>query len=1678
MKQASSQTKRSALRIALIYALVAMAWILLSDQMVAFLASATGDVINWQLYKGVLFVAITSVLLYGLLRYVSHPEAESAGALSSRGRASVFLPWTLFILMGSVVAVSGWRLFVEHRGTIQQEKQHDLAAIADLKVGQIGNWLAERRADAETLSHSPLLADAVESWLHLDAPAGAEQARIAERLKTMQAAYSYAGVALLDAAAHPRFISGNIPPLSFDEQSMALAAMSSGEVVVADFRRVEGSAEGKIELDLFAPLVSARTGLAVGAVYLRVDPEIFLFPLIQTWPFPSRSAESFLVEREGDHLLYLSELRFHHNTSMKFTMPMRPDLPAALALKGVDVTEGRDYRGKAVLAAMRAVPGSPWYMVAKIDREEVYAPINALAKLIATLVVVFIVVSGLVLGLWWRRRQSEYEAHAYRTRLESQALAKHFEFLSKYANDIILLSDGSGRIVECNDRAEQSYGYSRNELLSMAGLDLAAERCRSQFELQWGDEGWENGAVFETWQQRKGGKEFPVEVSARSIRIEGGVFRQCIIRDITERRAAQDKLTRVNNLYAALSETNHAITHATDEHALFQKVCAIAVEKGNFKFAWIGLPDPASGRVNIVAHAGDDQGYLATLRVSVDVALPEGRGPTGTAIREGRIYVANDYGTDFHTRPWQAALAERGIQSAASLPLYRRGEAIGAFTAYAQESAFFQTDVIKLLQEMAHDVSFALDNIANERKRQAAEVALRVSEERFRAIFDSVSDAIFIQDMASGAIVDVNQRMCQMFGYSHDEALQHDVEAFSAGVPPYTQTDSLRWMQKAMEGEPQTFEWRSRRKDGTLFWVEVSIRRANLSGMERMLVSVRDIEARKQAEAAQRASDIRFRELFDNMKSGAMILQMQDGAGDLVIQDVNPAVERIEQLQRDNIVGRRMADVFPGAETMGLPTLMRQVWKAGQPIYLAPAQYQDSRLSSWRELDIYRLSSGEVVALYDEVTDRMEALEKLRLDAKVFEESAEGISITDASGKIIAINRAYTEITGYGEEEVIGRNPSLLKSGRHDHDFYTNMWAVLTETGHWIGEIWDRRKNGEVFPSWQAISAVRDEQSELTHYISVLTDISSRKESEERIRHLSHYDALTDLPNQALLMDHIDLAIARAKRTDKFVAVLAINLERFRNANERFGHSFGDKVLQTIAQRLTGLLRDEDTVSRIGADNYVVLVPDIGDKQQASIVAAKILEAIAEPIGIGEVEISMNARIGIALYPTDGGGAGALLQNADVALARASGRGSDSYNYYNQEQSKELEELLAIEQDLRMGIPRNELRLHYQPRVDLISGEIVSMEALVRWQHPQQGLLFPTRFIHVAEQSGLILPLGKWVLWEACRQLKEWRDAGHVHLKVSVNVSAVQFHQSNLPLLVSETLAATGLPASSLELEVTESLLMQDADLTVDILRRIKETGIAFSIDDFGTGYSSLAYLKTFPIDTLKMDQSFIRDLIFDASDAAIVQGTIALAHSLKLKVVAEGVETEAQMNYLRTIHCDEMQGYFYSRPLPADAMLALIQGNKRLQDISKTPGMTRKLLLVDDEPNISAALNRLLRREGYTILIAKSAREALELLGMNNEIGVVISDQRMPVMTGTELMTQVKILYPGIIRIILSGYTDLASVTDAINKGEIYKFLTKPWDDDEMKKVIREAFLRFELVSRDGNNPSHDPGP
>jgi diguanylate cyclase (GGDEF)-like protein/PAS domain S-box-containing protein len=642
----------------------------------------------------------------------------------------------------------------------------------------------------------------------------------------------------------------------------------------------------------------------------------------------------------------------------------------------------------------------------------------------------------------------------------------------------------------------------------------------------------------------------------------------------------------------------------------------------------------------------------------------------------------------------------------------------------------------------------------------------------------------------------------------------------------------------------------------------------------------------------------------------------------------NAAFQRITGYTEAEILGRTPSFLHNMAADEGVLGELRTALAAGNSFNGHLMNYRKDGTPFWSDLSVAPVVDSEgrtshFVGITRDITESRQIQQELRIAAKAFE-SLHGIMVTDAKGIILRVNQAFTDLTGYSAGDAVGRTPAMLKSGRHDQAFYADMWRQLAATGAWYGEIWDRRKNGEIFPKWQTISAVRGLDGQITHYVAAFTDISESKAAEDEIRQLAFFDPLTRLPNRRLLLDRLQHGLAASARNRHHGALLFIDLDNFKNLNDSLGHDKGDLLLQHVAARLTECVRAGDTVSRLGGDEFVLMLEDLSENQrdaaaQAEVVGEKIVEALNQDYQLGTQEYHCTPSIGITLYCGQDASVDELLQQADLAMYQAKAAGRNTLRFFQPDMQSAVTIRSTLEADLRKGLREHQFMLFYQPQVSA-EGQLIGVEALVRWRHPLRGLVAPSEFIPLAEETGLILPLGLWVLETACARLAVWgKDPGKAHLTMAVNVSARQFHHQDFVDQVMATLDHTGANPQRLKLELTESLFLTDVEDTIVKMTELKAAGVSFSLDDFGTGYSSLSYLKRLPLDQLKIDQSFIRDVLTDPNDAAIARTIVALAQSMGLAVIAEGVETEAQREFLASHNCCAFQGFLFGKAEPPE---------------------------------------------------------------------------------------------------------------------------------------------------------------
>ncbi|WP_189572880.1 EAL domain-containing protein [Marinobacter zhanjiangensis] len=907
---------------------------------------------------------------------------------------------------------------------------------------------------------------------------------------------------------------------------------------------------------------------------------------------------------------------------------------------------------------------------------------------------------------------------------------------------------------------------------------------------------------------------------------------------------------------------------------------------------------------------------------------------------------------------------------------------------------------------------------------------------------------------------------------------QHDVALVDYRLGPESGIDLIRQAQREGISTPMILLTGQGDHDLDLKAVEIGAADYLVKGLvdaQSLIRSIRYAIDRALAVTGLLQSEARYRVLFNSNPVAMMLAEPDTGQ----VVSVNEAARTLYGMAPEEAAPLTLADLIsPQEQPGGLPRLLNSEGVFAQP---------GSRLEVHRRMDgteLYVEVRSQAMQLNQrqldlvmvmDVTERIENGRQLRLMKQGIESSSNGIVIADARQPqmpIVYVNPAFEQITGYRAEECIGHNCRFLQKGADGDEPNRQALEEIRQSLRQEREVTvvlrNFRKDGTPFWNDLYIAPIRDSGGDVTHFIGIQNDISEKKSAESKLAYNASHDVLTGLPNRSLLEDRLIQACQMARRYRRKVGVLFFDVDGFKPVNDSLGHRVGDQLLVEIATRLEKGVRSGDTVARGSGDEFIVVLPDLAHGDDVIKVVEQLLHAIAAPYQIQDRTLQLTASAGIALDDGSIDDPMVLVQQADLAMYRAKQHGRNTYQWFASDLNVEASERVELRNDLQRALEQGQLELFYQPIVESRTGKIRGSEALIRWHHPRRGLVAPIQFIPLAEDTGQIIELGQWVLQQACRDAIRLLGMGYRDYRVSVNVSPVQLRQEGFVDLVTDTLRQTGLAPERLELEIVESSVLYDTDQVVDRLGRLRDLGVGIAIDDFGTGFSSLSYLKIMPVTKIKIDRAFVKDVISNRRDAAITQGILSMAHHLSLEVVAEGVETQAHAAFLRKNNCQLLQGYLFARPMPFKAFAEFLATRGNASDNEDAGGTDDThdskptLLLLDDEANILRALSRVLRRDGYRILSTTSITEAFELLAANN-VQVIISDQRMPAMSGTEFLSQVKDIYPDTVRIVLSGYTDLKSVTEAINEGAIYKFLTKPWDDQQIRNHIRQAFVYYD---------------
>ena len=822
-------------------------------------------------------------------------------------------------------------------------------------------------------------------------------------------------------------------------------------------------------------------------------------------------------------------------------------------------------------------------------------------------------------------------------------------------------------------------------------------------------------------------------------------------------------------------------------------------------------------------------------------------------------------------------------------------------------------DIVSLIEHGHEPVLRGLMIDISEAKR--TEEALQLSEQKFASVFQQCPDILVIARFSDGCLLEVNKAFEDQIGLSAAQVLGKTATELNIWGIDDAGPDLLHRVQTT---SIRNLEMSFRRSNGQAFTGLISAEPFQLDMVEAIVVVVRDITQLKETQQQLQTSEEKFAKAFHASPDGLLLSRQRDG----LLIEFNEGFSRLTGFTAATSIDQTALELGIWVDLNERKHLLELMRRDGfVRDFICHIRRADG-LIRLCELSSRPLPIGDedcMLTIARDITERQLMQEKLQQAATVFESTAEGVLITDTRQNIIAVNRAFSEITGYSEAEALGQTPRLLASGLHDSAFYAAMWHQLTSHGHWQGEISNRRKSSELYPSWLTISAVRNRENVVTHFVAVFADISSLKLAQARLDYQAHHDPLTGLPNRTLFENRLQAALNGHQQTGKQGAVLFLDLDRFKHINDSLGHPVGDLLLKGIALRLKEQLRDIDTVARLGGDEFIILLPGLQHEGDAEHLANKLLACFTPPFQAGEHEFFISASIGTSLYPQDGTDVATLVKNADAAMYRSKAKGRNRVECYTRDLTVQAKERVALEHELRRAIERNECSLYYQPKLCLKTHALIGAEALIRWHHPTFGDVPPEHFIPLAEENGMILQIGDWVLEQACRQLHAWQGTFDDFGPLSVNLAGAQLRHPNLLPRIEQLLHDYRLEPGCLQLEITENFIMSQAEEALEVLHQLKRLGVQLAIDDFGTGYSSLSYLKRLPLDFLKIDQSFVRGLPDDPHDAAIVRAIIALGHSMQFTIIAEGVENPAQQAFLAAEGCEQMQGYIVSLPLPPE---------------------------------------------------------------------------------------------------------------------------------------------------------------
>ncbi|HJS15457.1 MAG TPA: EAL domain-containing protein [Rheinheimera sp.] len=1507
----------TAIRIVLLYCSFALLWIFGSDHLLHLTVSDPEANSLLGTVKGVAFVCISGCLIYLLLAtWRKQQFFDSEVTVRYKQLRVVVLILAFLLAIPAMAFITKW----VHGNQLKAEAMADLRTVTDIKKQQLELWLAERQYDINGLSRDSSFRQKLQQYLEFGDIT--QQADVRNRLASMIAEHSFSSVLLFDSKGQQHLALG--ARLKFD-------ALAGGQHLPQPATQCDSK-----RTDRYCQLtwyLQIAVGQKVYQLVFSVDTSIYLFPAIQNWPVSSPTAEVLLVQRKDRAVVFLNPFR-HPQHAVLDDLDIDGPLLAAKALRQrqFNTAEELDYRNQPVLGAYTPIRQTNWMLVSKIDVAEVLKPLEILLLWLS-------VISGtllmlLVLGalFYWRELiQSHQLALAAKQTEQDKTVQAFFDLPF---SGMAILSRTHQPFIRVNKKLQSVLGYSEAELLALSLRDLAQNP--EQFMATSFVSREQNSAESDIQLRHSSGRVLTIKLMMQRFSQEGQAdLLLATFDDVTEKRQLYADLNRSHQQQLQNSQQLDAILTASST-----VLHRIELDGTSCRTSWV------SSNIERLLGYSVEQSLL-------------------------------DHWWENGVHPEDEALAGSALEQTLLHGHYRHEYRFFD----ASGSIRYIRDDLRLLPALIDGKQQIIGAMVDITELRQARLEQEASNDKLKTLFNTMSEGLVLHDR-TGAIVDANHAAEKILNRSLQEmrglvptvedwkTIYEDGSQYPAELYPSNQVlraevpqpirdvvmgiehgQVQRWLklnteplfeQEQLSGVLVTIddisaqvEYRRELKQRALVMSNLADMAARFLQHSDWLQLLRSMMPSVSRALAVDAIYLYQNSMQQNVVTGSLLTQWRRDQKEHIrtFKELNNKVSRWYPAIQHLAKGTMVAGLADEMDSMLQPMLKRFRIQA---IALMPVMVdgvwwgllgveQHHSCREWNQVELDALKM--LATALGNAVKRQQFESSLQQAAAVFESTREGIMVTDASNRIIQVNQSLLHMLGYEESEVIGNTPAMFSSGRHDQAFYSQMWQELAEQGHWQGEVWNRRKNGEIYPELLSINTILDASQQVSHYVAVFADITQLKASEQELAYLAHHDVLTDLPNRLLMSSRLQNAVDLAKRDQHQFAVLMMDLDRFKYINDSFGHPAGDELLKLVAASLKHRLRDIDTVARFGGDEFIILLEQLHQSEDAARFATQLINDMSQPwLLSNNAEVRIGASIGISLYPDHGTEGETLLSNADAALYRAKEQGRGRFAYYSDDLTLYARQRIDLEARLRGALAQNQFLVYYQPQTDIKTGRIVGAEALVRWNDPVEGLIPPGRFIPIAEDTGLIGAIGDWVLAQTCRQGALWRKAGLPDLKLAVNLSSHQFSHGDIGAQTAQILKDTGFPAELLELELTESAIMSREQQAELVLSDLHNMGVNLAIDDFGTGYSSFAYLQRYQLDVLKIDKSFVDDVADNSESQAIVTAIISMAHILGLKALAEGVEQQAQLDYLSLQGCDYYQGYLCSKPLPADDFEQLIR--------------------------------------------------------------------------------------------------------------------------------------------------------